>query len=65
MIETGRKHEKSKVLNRIINKFIEQNNNISNTNFIFNKRCRILNKKNANELSRNFMDYSNRKCKFQ
>ena len=33
MIETGRKCEISKVLNRIFNKFIEQNNNISNTNF--------------------------------
>jgi hypothetical protein len=54
MIETDRKYEISKVLNRIFNKFIEQN--ISNTNFIFNKRCRILNKKNAKNISMNYKE---------
>ena len=54
MIETDRKYEISKVLNRIFNKFIEQN--ISNTNFIFNKRCRILNKKNAKNMSMNYQE---------
>ena len=49
------------------NNFIGQKNNMLNTNYIINKRCRIINNKNKKNmsinLSRYFLDYSQKKTK--
>ena len=54
-------------LNRIFNNFLGQKNNILNTNYIINKRCRIINNKNKKNmpmnLSRYILDYSKKKYK--
>ena len=54
-------------LNRIFNNFLGQKNNILNTNYIINKRCRIINNKNKKNMSMNLsryiLDYSKRKYK--
>ena len=54
-------------LNRIFNNFLGQKNNILNTNYIINKRCRIINNKNKKNMSMNLsryiLDYSKKKYK--
>ena len=54
-------------LNKMFNNFIGQKNNILNTNYIINKRCRIINNKNKKtmsmNLSRYFIDYSQKRIK--
>ena len=40
-------------LNKIFNNFLGQKNNILNTNYIINKRCRIINNKNKKNMSMN------------
>ena len=54
-------------LNKIFNNFLGQKNNILNTHYIINKRCRIINNKNKKNMSMNlsryFLDYSQKKSK--
>ena len=54
-------------LNKIFTNFLGPKNNILNTNYIINKRCRLINKKNKKNLSMNlsryFLDYSHKKIK--
>ena len=54
-------------LNKMLTNFLGQKNNIINTNYIINKRCRIINKKNKKNMSMNlsryFLDYSHKKNK--
>jgi len=44
-------------LNKIFNNFLGQKNNILNTNYIINKRCRIINNKNKKNMSMNLSRY--------
>ena len=46
-----------KGFNKILSNFIEQKNNILNTNYIINKRCRIINNKNKKNISVNLSSY--------
>ena len=52
-------------LNKMFTNFIGQKSNILNTNYIINKRCRIINNKNKKNMSMNlsryFLDYSHKK----
>ena len=54
-------------LNKMFTNFLGQKNNILNTNYIINKRCRLINKKNKKNMSMNlsryFLDYSHKKNK--
>ena len=54
-------------LNKIFNNFLGQKNNILNTNYIINKRCRIINNKNKKNMSMNLsryiLDFSKKKYK--
>ena len=56
-------------LNKMFNNFLGQKKNILNTNYIINKRCRMINNRNKKKmsinLSRYFMDCSQKKNKSQ
>ena len=60
-IESGSKSkrisEMRNGLSKMYNNFIGQKNNILNTNYIINKRCRIINNKNKKKMSMNLSRY--------
>ena len=56
--------EMKKGLNNFFNYFIEQKkNNIMNTNYVINKRCRIINDKNKKNMSMNLSRYMSNNTK--
>ena len=65
--KTKRISEMRNGVNKMFNNILGQKNNILNTNYIVNKRCRIINNKNKKNMSMNlsryFIDYNQKKNK--